>query len=61
MRPYIGLVHPAAQIPYIATQCGARGVHINVVREPVDEEGVLVLIGKAAERLPQLLTLVNRA
>lgn len=36
-------------------------MHINVVREPVDEEGVLVLIGKAAERLPQLLTLVNRA
>ena len=61
MRPYIGLVHPAAQIPYIATQCGARVVHINVVREPVDEEGVLVLIGKAAERLPQLLRLVNQA
>ena len=50
-----------AQMPHVARQYGARVVHINVIPESVEEAGAFRLGGKAAERLPQLLMLVNLA
>ncbi|MEG0859156.1 MAG: NAD-dependent deacylase [Pseudomonas sp.] len=48
-----GMVYPAARIPEIAVEHGARVVHINI--EPVDTTGATTLTGRAGEWLPRLL------
>lgn len=50
-----GLVRPAAEIPRIALQHGARVVHINVQPEAVAGEREFSLLGRAAEVLPRLV------
>lgn len=48
-----GMVYPAARIPEIAREHGARVVHINT--EPVDTTDAITLTGRAGEWLPKLL------
>ena len=48
-----GLVYPAACIPEIARENGARVVHINT--EPADTKDATTLTGRAGEWLPKLL------
>ena len=50
-----GLVQPAAEIPQIALQNGARVVHINVQPETIVGEREFSLVGRAAEVLPRLI------
>lgn len=50
-----GLVMPAAQIPQVARQNGARVVHVNLEAEPVDGATTFSLVGDAADILPRLL------
>jgi NAD-dependent deacetylase len=50
-----GLVQPAAELPQIALQHGARVVHINVQPEAVAGEREFSLVGRAAEVLPRLV------
>lgn len=50
-----GLVQPAAELPRIALQHGARVVHINVQSEAVAGEREFSLGGRAAEVLPRLI------
>jgi NAD-dependent deacetylase len=48
-----GLVYPAARIPEIARESGARVLHINT--EPADITDATTLTGRAGEWLPKLL------
>ncbi|VVP39165.1 NAD-dependent protein deacylase [Pseudomonas fluorescens] len=50
-----GVVQPAAELPRIALQHGARVVHINVQPEEVAGAREFSLLGRAAEVLPRLV------
>jgi NAD-dependent deacetylase len=49
-----GMVYPAARIPEIAHECGVDIVHVNT--EPADIANGTLLIGRAGEWLPALLS-----
>ena len=49
------VVYPAAQIPLVAKNCGARLAIINDEPTPADHLAEWVLLGKAGEILPELL------
>jgi NAD-dependent deacetylase len=49
-----GMVYPAARIPEIARECGVDTVHVNT--EPADIASGTILIGRAGEWLPKLLS-----
>lgn len=55
------LVHPAAGLPLLARQAGARVVVVNPQATPVDALAVGVLHGAAGEVLPELLDADRRA
>ena len=50
-----GLVEPAASLPFIARDAGARVIEVNPVRTPLSSRATIVLQGAAGEVLPQLL------
>lgn len=50
-----GVVQPAASFPFLARDKGAAIIEVNLERTPVSSLANLVLLGKAAELLPQLV------
>jgi len=53
------VVFPAAEIPVIALDSGARLVIVNAEPTPLDELAEVVLRGRAGEVLPQVLALIG--
>ncbi|KPX08126.1 hypothetical protein ALO75_200340 [Pseudomonas syringae pv. coryli] len=51
-----GVVTPAADIPEIAHTAGATVIHVNLVDVSLGGSRELMLIGKASEVLPTLVT-----
>jgi NAD-dependent deacetylase len=56
-----GLVHPAAQLPLLAQQRGARVIDINPERTPLAEQADIHLPGRSGTLLPLLLELLAEA
>lgn len=54
-----GIVTPAADIPGIALSSGATVIHVNTVNVGAGQTNELMLIGRAAEVLPQLCELLS--
>ncbi|WP_346395040.1 NAD-dependent protein deacylase [Pseudomonas syringae] len=54
-----GVVFPAAEIPIIAQQSGAYVVHINPELVAHQSNRVFCLIGRAAEQVPALVSLIG--
>lgn len=50
-----GVVQPAASIPFVAADAGAKVIVVNRDRTPLDEAADVVLLGPAGELLPRLL------
>ncbi|GAA2638414.1 SIR2 family NAD-dependent protein deacylase [Paractinoplanes durhamensis] len=50
-----GLVHPAAEIPYMAARAGAAVIQINPEPTPIDSVATINLRGPAAQILPDLV------
>jgi NAD-dependent deacetylase len=54
-------VQPAASIPLIAKQAGARVIEINLERTPLSKENSdYIIMGKAGEVLKTLITEIER-
>ena len=51
-----GIVTPAAEIPQIARAAGAAVIHVNLVDVPLRTLDELMIVGRAAEALPALLS-----
>jgi NAD-dependent deacetylase len=51
-----GLVHPAASLPYLAKEHGAKILEINPNRTPITEIADLFLQGPSAEMLPAIIS-----
>lgn len=51
-----GIVTPAAEIPQIALSAGAVVIHVNLVDVPLRTPDELMIVGRAAEALPALLS-----
>jgi NAD-dependent deacetylase len=56
-----GLVHPAASLPYIAKQAGARIIEVNPNRTELTESADLFLAGPSGVVLPQLVEKLKSA
>lgn len=54
------LVQPAASLPYVAQDHGAKLVEINLERTPLSDSVDVFLSGKSGAVLPALLSLVNQ-
>jgi len=54
-----GVVFPAAEIPIIAQQSGAYVIHINPEPVAYQSSQVFCLIGRAAEQVPGLISLIG--
>jgi NAD-dependent deacetylase len=50
-----GLVYPAAGLPGIGRQAGARVVEVNLERTPISADAHVCITAKAGEALPQLV------
>ena len=55
-----GIVTPAAEIPQIALSSGAVVIHVNLVDVSLDRPNELMIVGKATEALPALLSAACR-
>lgn len=55
-----GIVRPAADIPEIALAAGATVIHVNLVDVSLGRKNELMLIGAAAQLLPELLHAIDR-
>ncbi|GGJ86867.1 hypothetical protein GCM10009304_11110 [Pseudomonas matsuisoli] len=51
-----GIVMPAADIPAIALASGATVIHVNIADVSLGNPNELMLIGRAADMLPHLLS-----
>lgn len=51
-----GIVQPAASFPFWAKEAGAKIVEVNLERTPLSSVSDVVLLGKAAQMLPRLLS-----
>lgn len=56
-----GLVHPAASLPYLAKQHGAKIIEVNPNESALTEIADLFLKGPSAQILPGILSLMNES
>lgn len=54
------VVYPAAELPLIAVQSGAKLAIINMTRTPMDRFAEVVILGKAGEILPRVVEVLTR-
>lgn len=52
-------VTPAADIPYLAAECGARSIIVNLEATQFDSQADVVIHGDVAEILPRIVEAVN--
>ena len=52
-------VTPAADIPYLAAECGARSIIVNLEATQFDPQADVVIHGDVAEILPRIVAAVN--
>jgi NAD-dependent deacetylase len=55
------VVHPAADIPVVALQSGARLIVVNAEPTPLDAEAEVVIRGRSGEVLPEVVSLITVA
>ena len=53
------VVYPAADIPVIAAQSGAKLIVVNAEPTPLDELADVVIRGKSGEILPEIVQLIG--
>lgn len=55
------VVYPAAELPLVAVQSGARMIVVNAEPTPFDELAEVVIHGRSGEVLPEIATLIRDA